>query len=124
MASILVVEDDAQFRRFLVEVLEDAGYAVNVAGGGAAALAQLASQPVDVVLTDLVMPGQDGISLIRVLRKTRPDLPIIAMSGRGRTGLHMDSLELVRLLGADGTLQKPFTAEVLETALRQVLSRH
>ena len=124
MSSILVVEDDAQFRRFLVEVLEDAGFTVSVAGGGAAALAQLESAPVDVVLTDLVMPGQDGISLIRALRKTRPDLRIIAMSGRGRTGLHTDSLGLVRLLGADTTLQKPFNAEVLETALRQVLSKH
>ncbi len=121
--AILVVEDDAQLRRYLAEVLEDAGYQVLLADCGSSALDVMAQARVDVVLTDLVMPGQDGVSLIAALRKQQPGLRIIAMSGRSRTDLVMDSLDMVRVLGADATLQKPFSPEDLEMTLAGVLPR-
>jgi len=122
--SILVVEDDNQFRRYLAEVLGNEGFTVRLAENGSRALAVLAEELVDVVLTDLVMPEQDGVSLIRSLRRLYPALRIIAMSGRGRTDLSMDSLNLVRLLGADRTLEKPFAIAELREALLAVLTRH
>lgn len=122
--SILVVEDDPQFRRYLAEVLEDAGFQVSLADNGSSALTALGENPVDLVLTDLVMPGQDGVSLIAALRKQRPALRIVAMSGRSRTDLTVDSLDLVRLLGADATLQKPFSPAELEMTLAKLFTRH
>lgn len=121
---ILVVEDDVQFRRYLAEVLDNEGYEVVLAENGVAAQKLMGETAVDVVLTDLVMPDQDGISLIRSLRKQQPALPVLAMSGRGRTDLSMDSLALVKLLGADATLEKPFTLIALRLALSAVLTRH
>jgi DNA-binding response OmpR family regulator len=122
--SILVVEDDVQFRRYLAEVLDNEGYLVRLADSGVTALEALGESTVDVVLTDLVMPGQDGVSLIRALRRSYPALHIVAMSGRGRTDLSMDSLNLVRLLGADCTLEKPFSMAELRHALAVVFTRH
>lgn len=122
--SILVVEDDPQFRRYLAEVLEDAGFNVRLAECGNTALTALNEGTVDLVLTDLVMPGQDGVSLIAALRRRDPDMRIIAMSGRSRTDLTVDSLDLVRVLGADATLQKPFSPEELENTLAKLLTRH
>lgn len=124
LPAILVVEDDVQFRRYLAELLESEGFAVRLAENGVAAQAALAQVSVDVVLTDLVMPDQDGVSLIRALRRQYPALHIVAMSGRGRTDLSMDSLDLVRLLGADQTLEKPFSVEELRQALAAGLVRH
>lgn len=122
--SILVVEDDPQFRRYLAEVLEDAGFQVQLAECGSTALDVLSQHTVDLVLTDLVMPGQDGVSLIAALRRQRPTLRIVAMSGRSRTDLTVDSLDLVRVLGADATLQKPFSPADLEVTLAKILTRH
>lgn len=122
--SILVVEDDEQLLRYLAEVLEDAGYQVRLADSGNKAMALLEEAPVDVVLTDLVMPGKDGISLIADLRRAGPGTRIVAMSGRNRTALAVDSLDMVRVLGADATLAKPFSAEALEATLSEVLTRH
>lgn len=121
--SILVVEDDDQLRRFLDEVLDDAGYQVQQAENGQRALEILQDNAFDIVLTDLVMPGQDGIGLITALRRFNPDQPIIAMSGRSKTELEMDSLDMVKVLGANVTLQKPFSIEELEQALGQVLGQ-
>jgi len=93
-------------------------------GNGDEAEAWLETSTADVVLTDLVMPEQDGVALIASIKRRFPSLPVVAMSGRGRTDLSIDSLALVRVLGADATLEKPFGLAELERTIAWVLARH
>jgi CheY-like chemotaxis protein len=104
-ATILIIEDDASVRRVLTQVLEDAGYQVYEAATGRQGLAQFHAQPVDLVLTDLEMPGLDVIlALTRVLL----DVKVIAISGGG-----VEGLQIARLLGARQTFPKPLDLSAL-----------
>ncbi|WP_028567172.1 hybrid sensor histidine kinase/response regulator [Salisaeta longa] len=119
---ILVVDDEAFILDTAKQTLEDAGYAVETAGSGTAALERLdATGPdrFDALITDLRMPGMDGFELIRAARERSADLPIIAASGLadGRTDQALDA-------GAQTFLAKPFTAEKLQAALQEVLPAH
>jgi CheY-like chemotaxis protein len=114
MARILLVDDDVSFRSMLREVLRRAGHEVREAGNGGEALAAFVRESSDLVVTDLVMPDQEGIETIIALRKLHPDLKIIAMSGGGRMNPSLN-LEMAKRLGAARTLAKPFShAEILE----------
>lgn len=129
-ARVLLVEDDASLRDYLKEALGECGYTVMAVENGEAAqhylshVQGLQDQAVDVVLTDLVMPEHDGVALVADLKRRFPALPVVAMSGRGRTDLSIDSLSLVRLLGADATLEKPFGLAELERTMAWVLRCH
>jgi CheY-like chemotaxis protein len=114
MSRILVVDDDETFRRLLCQTLLGAGHQVLAAADGSVALNLYRRQPVDLVITDLIMPEKEGIETIVELRRLQPNLKIIAMSGGGY--LHCaDYLQIARRLGANKTLAKPFTAhEVIE----------
>src|SRR4051812_7215976 len=81
--SILVAEDEEHLRELVKMFLEGAGHSVVMTKNGKEARAALAHESFDILLTDLVMGGLDGISLITGLRKTYPDLRIVAMSGGG-----------------------------------------
>ncbi|MFN3586759.1 MAG: response regulator transcription factor [Moraxellaceae bacterium] len=124
IARVLVVEDDHSLRQYLAEALTECGYAVVPLENGDEAEAWLETSTADVVLTDLVMPEQDGVALIASIKRRFPSLPVVAMSGRGRTDLTIDSLALVRVLGADATLEKPFGLAELERTIAWVLARH
>jgi CheY-like chemotaxis protein len=110
---ILVIEDNLDLRDYLRVALETQGYDVLTARNGHEALGYLNGHRVDVVLTDLFMPEMDGIETIATLRKTFPDLRVIAMSGRPG----VDYLAVARELGVNKTLRKPFEIEELLTAL-------
>jgi two-component system phosphate regulon response regulator OmpR len=111
-ARILVVEDEADLRDALAEYLGRNGFAVRTAEGAAAARRLLAQQPADVVLLDLAMPGEDGLSLTRWLR-AQPACPgIIMITAASDLADRVVGLEV----GADDYLGKPF-------ALREVLAR-
>jgi DNA-binding response OmpR family regulator len=106
MFRILLIEDDQPLRRALRIFLEKSGYAVSEAGNGREGLRIFGVQPVDLVVTDLIMPEMEGLETIRALRKTKQAVPIVAISGGGR----IDSrsyLEYARSLGADCVLDKP-----------------
>jgi CheY-like chemotaxis protein len=105
--SILVVDDHEDVRVLLRDILEERGYHVFEAADGNEALAWCASVNFDLLIMDLVMPGREGIETIRELRKQKPRLKILAISGTVE-GCY---LRLARLLGADDTLSKPFDAE-------------
>ncbi len=116
--SVLVVDDDPAVRRSLVGMLERAGYRLSEASNGRAALAVLAGSQVDVVLTDLIMPGQEGLELIREIRRLHPHIKVIAISG----AFGGQFLRTAELMGADTSLRKPVRAETLCEAISRVTS--
>ena len=111
MASILIIDDDPAVRRLLLNALTRMGHDVVESSDGAEGVAQYRASPSDVVITDLYMPGQDGIETIQLLRDEFPEARILAISGGATTG--GNSLIDARLLGADATLEKPFTLDQL-----------
>ncbi len=121
MATILIVEDDPQVQHLLQESLELEGYSVIAAENGIKALEQLATRVVDIMITDILMPEKEGLGLITELRKTRPDLPIIAISGGSPTISPGCNLELARMFGAWHVFQKPLDMEVLLTTIKDIL---
>jgi DNA-binding response OmpR family regulator len=123
-AHVLIVEDDLMLRRYLEDALQECGYVTHVAGNGREAAQWLQSHTVDIVLTDVLMPEQDGVRLVAEIRQHHKRLPVVVMSGRGRTDLSVDSLSLARSMGVDATLEKPFSLAELERTLAFVLSRH
>jgi chemosensory pili system protein ChpA (sensor histidine kinase/response regulator) len=116
--AILVVEDSEPFRQVLAELLELDGHTVWVCDSGASALKCLMETQVDLVITDLQMPKMDGFELMRKLRRSRPELGVIAISG-----LSDQLLQIATSLGAKAVLGKPFSAEELFLAVRTVAER-
>ena len=118
MATILVVDDEEIVRTYFRQVLTDAAYEVVLAKNGADALAKLKDHPVDFVLMDLVMPDQEGIETIATLRAERPELKIVAISGKFG-GMF---LTVAKSLGANATLAKPVSPDELLATIRKVLA--
>ena len=116
-ARIVVADDEAGVRGFLRTVLEDAGYEVMEAANGKQALKEARAGRVDLVITDLVMPEQEGIETIRALRKDVAGIGIIAISG----AFGGQFLEVARMLGAQAVLSKPVSAELLLAKVAEVL---
>ena len=81
MQRILVAEDDDNVRIYLYDELTAAGYTVTGVGNGAEAIVTAAEESFDLIVLDMLMPGLDGVQTIRVLRKIRPNLPIIGLTG-------------------------------------------
>lgn len=112
MASILLVDDDGPYRAAVMRALRSAGHVVDEAVNGAMALASIKAAPPDILLTDIIMEGGDGIELISTVRRGHPQVLILAMSGRGSLGA-VDLLKLAEMLGADGVIAKPFDVDEL-----------
>lgn len=115
---ILTVDDSASMRALLLHALTAQGFAVEQAGDGQAALEWLASNDVDVVITDINMPVLDGYGLIEALRSgTRHrDCPILVLSTESTD----EKKQRARDAGATGWIVKPFDADRLATAIRRV----
>lgn len=120
MACILLIDDDAAFRRTIREILDTADYTVIEASNYREAIAGCQTHPIDLVLTDLLMPEQDGFTTMRAVRVIRPGVKIIAMSGGGESG-RTDVLHMATFLGADRVLQKPIRRQDLLEAIQTVL---
>jgi len=118
--SILVIDDDEPIRELLRTILEHEGYRVLEASDGDEGLKQFTETPTDLVITDLIMPGKEGIETIRDLRRKFPGVKIIAVSGGGRIG--PDSyLKMAKGVGALRTLSKPFDRTILLKAVEEVI---
>lgn len=100
----------------LAEVLEQSGFQVLTAQSGREATAMILEHPVDLLITDLNMPDEDGIEIIRRLRKDHPHLKVIAMSGKFGPNI----MTMAQKLGADATLNKPMTMTELLDCIRKV----
>jgi CheY-like chemotaxis protein len=119
MPHILIVDDDHLVRSVLRQMLEPEGYTVTEAPDGRVGLARWREEPADLLLTDLLMPEQDGIEIIRAVRKGWPNAKIIAMTGGGKMGI--DCLPVAKQLGAHKTLHKPMDRVTLLAAVEEVL---
>jgi len=121
MATVLVIDDDKQSREVIRDILESDGYEVVEAKDGKEGVAVFRKQPTDLVVTDIIMPEQEGVETILQLKRDYPDVKIIAVSGGGRLS-PTDYLHIAKKSGAKQTLQKPFRVEELLTAARKLLS--
>jgi CheY-like chemotaxis protein len=121
MSRILLVDDHVDFLSVQQQLLENAGYTVVTATDGHKALAVVDSGNFDLVITDIIMPGKEGLETIMELRRRYPLLKVIAMSGGGRVGA-WSYLELAEKLGAIHTLEKPFNEAVLLEAVTTALN--
>ena len=122
MCKILLVDDDESFRKMIRLTLLKLGYDVTEAANGKQARQAFAAGPVDVLLTDLIMPDQEGLETIQEFRHAHPTVKIIAMSGGGRINA-VDFLKIARMMGAQQTLAKPFSNQELSMAIENVLAR-
>src|SRR5476649_955869 len=116
--TLLVVDDDSQLRQLVREYLGEHGYTVLVAGDGAEMWAEMAKTPVDMVILDLMLPGEDGLALCRALR-ARSAMPILMLTARGEETDRIVGLEM----GADDYLPKPFSPRELLARIKAVLRR-
>ena len=121
MAKILVVDDEALLAKSLSIILTKAGHTVVTAENGKMGLEVFAREKPDLVITDIIMPEMEGIEAIQILRAQAPDLPIIAVSGGGRTK-NLEFLRVAEKLGANAALGKPFTKEQLLAAVANGLA--
>ncbi len=115
--EILVVEDDSSYRQLLVEELDDAGYTLIGVADAAGARAVLASQAVALVLSDLRLPGEDGLAVLQTTRTLSPTPGFIMLTGFGTIGQAVAALKA----GADDFLTKPVDLEHLRLAVARVL---
>jgi DNA-binding response OmpR family regulator len=104
---ICVIDDDESVRQTVGRILSSAGYAVVNAADGAKGLEAVEQSSPVMIITDIVMPNREGIETILEAKKRFPGIPIIAISGGGRSG-PQSFLDLARKLGADDCLAKPF----------------
>lgn len=120
MAYILVIDDDEQLRRLFKGILHSEGHEVAEAGEGTEGIRLYRERRPDLVITDLIMPGKEGIETILELRQLDPTVKIIAVSGGGRIGPE-NYLATAHTLGAAETLTKPLGIEDLLSAVRRQL---
>jgi DNA-binding response OmpR family regulator len=117
-SHILVVDDDSRIRLMLTRYFEQEGYQISSATDGAAMRTHLTANRVDIVLLDIVMPGEDGLTLAREIR-ARSDVGIIMLTGRGEMLDRVVGLEV----GADDYIAKPFHLREVLARVKSVLRR-
>jgi len=118
-ATVLIVDDEAYVRESLATVLRRAGYKIRTADGSQAALQPGILEGLDAVITDLRMPGEDGLGLLRTLVEKEPGLPVILLTGHGSVP---SAVECMRA-GAYDYLMKPVRPEVVALLLERALSQ-
>ncbi|GAA0304614.1 response regulator transcription factor [Sphingomonas oligophenolica] len=117
---ILLVEDNCDVGEGIVGSMGAMGHSVDWARDGETGDEWLSSNSYQLVLLDLMLPGMDGITLLRRLRERRGDIPVLILSARGETDDRIDTLDL----GADDYLVKPFDFRELQARVRSLLRRH
>jgi CheY-like chemotaxis protein len=125
MAKILLVDDNIDLLKMMTEIIRRGGHEVTMATDGQVALDVAKKKQFDLLITDLIMPGKEGIETIMAFKKFHPATKIIAMSGGGAGVGAKDYLSIARTLGVASTLVKPFsTAELMKTVdLELVMER-
>ncbi|MDH4318320.1 MAG: response regulator [Desulfobulbaceae bacterium] len=118
---VLIIDDDEQMRVLLRQIMEWRGYEVMEAENGKVGLRVQRENPADLILTDLIMPEQEGLETIRALKNEFDGVKIIAISGGGRIGPDA-YLPAARELGADLVFSKPFDIGKLVAAVEELIA--
>ena len=118
MAKILVAEDEPSVAEFVQRALKHKGHEVRSVPDGFAAVAALAAEPFDLLLTDIVMPGMDGITLALKAGQDHPDMRILLMTGFAAERQRAHNLEAL----VNRVISKPFTLEEIIAAVDEVLA--
>lgn len=116
---ILVVEDDRKTGEFIRKALKAEGFVVDWLQDGGAALAALRTTPFDAAVLDIMLPGRDGLSIVKQLRAAGQHTPVLLLSARGEVNEKVEGLEA----GADDYLAKPFALEELVARVRVLMRR-
>jgi CheY-like chemotaxis protein len=132
MASILIIDDEEEIRDALQMVLESVGYHVKVASNGNEAVALQRGEPADLIITDIIMPGKDGVNIIKEIREEFPGIRIIAISGGGGVQpveyvpeaiTTTAYLAAAKEAGADMVFTKPFERKDLIDAVDELFAK-
>ncbi|MGK0240652.1 MAG: response regulator [Verrucomicrobiia bacterium] len=116
---ILVVEDEKKIQSFIRKGLTEQGYVVDVSSDGNEGLILAETRPYDAIVLDIMLPGRDGLSILRLLRKKKNKVPVIIITARSDVSERIEGLDL----GADDYLVKPFYLEELIARLKSILRR-
>lgn len=117
--NVLVVEDEKQVANLIRKGLEEQGYCVEVSHHGDEAYTLASTRPYDVLVLDIMLPGRDGLSILRGLRKNRNTVPVILLTARSELEERIEGLDM----GADDYLTKPFYVEELISRIHAVVRR-
>ena len=117
---VLVIDDDPGVREYLQTLATRQGYDVFVAADGETALEELAESRPDIVTLDAILPGLDGLEVLRRLKRSLPEVPVVMLSGHG----HARTIVQAMQLGASDFLRKPFEVEELDLAFKKALETH
>ena len=120
MADIIIIDDEPALRVTMRKILERAGHEIREAGDGDEGLRLFRERPADLVVTDIFMPGKEGMETIQDLRAENLDVKILAVSG-GATVDPTGPLGDAELFGADGSLPKPFSVTDLQEKVAELL---
>jgi two-component system, chemotaxis family, chemotaxis protein CheY len=118
MARVLVIDDDPGMRDFLQETLAAAGHEIFCAANGREGVALFRAHPAELVISDMLMPEQEGIETIQQLRALHLPIKVIAMSG---APVGWKVLQMAEKIGANATLQKPFETDELLRVVERLL---
>jgi len=120
MRRILIIDDDHHILLMIKKMLERAGFLVELASNGNEGLEFFKNMPVDLVITDIIMPEKEGLETIREMKRLCPDLKIIAMSGGGKISAD-NYLNTAKIFGASRVLAKPFLQKQMVAAVQDLL---
>ena len=118
MIRIMIIEDDEAMRSLLEDFFEEEGFETDSASNGADALRILSKDPLDLIVTDIRMPGLTGLDILPRLRRLKPETPIIVMTAFGSEDVRRRSLER----GATTYLEKPIHLSQLRTLIHEMIS--
>ena len=120
MRRILIIDDDHHILLMIKKMLERAGFEVDLASNGNEGLELFKRMPIDLVITDIIMPEKEGLETIREMKRLRSDLKIIAMSGGGKVSSD-NYLNTAKIFGASKILTKPFSQKQMVSAVQDLI---
>jgi len=121
MTKVLLVDDDKIIRESLSEALKLRNYFVNSLSDGTKVVSEIEENDYDIIVLDIVMPNKEGLETIQDVRKVNTKIPILAVSGGGRTA-PSSNLQLAKMMGANDTLIKPFDSFSLVQKIQKILN--
>jgi len=117
---ILIIDDDHHILLMVKKMLERAGFEVDLAANGEEGLKLFKKMPVELVITDIIMPEKEGLETIREMKRLAPDLKIIAMSGGGKVS-SKNYLDTAKIFGATRIMAKPFTQKQMVSTVQELM---